>query len=49
MSITLEASAAATSDRAVAFACDWRFLPYALFAAEQIARLHPARACCWAA
>ena len=31
------------SDRAVVFACDGRYLPYALFAAEQIARLHPAR------
>jgi len=43
MAITLEASAAAASDRAVVFACDGRYLPYALFAAEQVARLHPAR------
>ncbi len=43
MAITLEASAPASSDRAVAFACDGRYLPYALLAAEQIARLHPAR------
>lgn len=43
MPITLEASSAATSDRAVVFACDERYLPYALFAAEQIACLHPGR------
>ena len=43
MAITLEASAAAASDRAVVFACDGRYLPYALFAAERIALLHPRR------
>jgi hypothetical protein len=43
LSITLQASAPATSDRAVVFACDGRYLPYALFAAARIAALHPAR------
>lgn len=43
MTISLEASTAAASDRAVVFACDGRYLPYALFAAEQIARLSPRR------
>jgi hypothetical protein len=43
MAISLEASSAAASDRAIVFACDGRYLPFALFAAEQIARLRPRR------
>ena len=38
MAISLEASVPAAWDRAIVFACDGRYLPYALFAAEQIAR-----------
>lgn len=43
MSIRIEAAVPARSDTAVVFACDARYLPYALFAAEQIARSHPER------
>lgn len=37
------ASGPARSDQAVVFACDRRYLPYALFAAARLAALHPAR------
>ena len=43
MAISLETSVPAAWDRAIVFACDGRYLPYALFAAEQIARLNPRR------
>jgi hypothetical protein len=43
MTIRNEAAVPARSDTAAVFACDGRYLPYALFAAEQIARQHPAR------
>ena len=43
MAITLEASAPARGDRAVVFACDEGYAPFALMAAEAIARLHPDR------
>ena len=43
MAITLEASAPARGDRAVVFACDEGYAPYALMAAERIAALHPDR------
>ena len=43
MAITLEASAPPRSDRAVVFAGDARWVRFALLAADQIARLHPAR------
>ena len=43
MAITFEASLPAASDRAVVFACDGRYLPYALFAAARMAALHPGR------
>lgn len=41
--ITLVAEAPARFDRAVVFACDGRYLPYALFAADRIAALNPDR------
>lgn len=37
------ASGPAGSDQAVVFACDARYLPYALFAAARLAALHPTR------
>ena len=43
MAVTLEASTPARADRAVVFACDGQYARYAMLAAEQIARLHPAR------
>jgi hypothetical protein len=43
MAIELEASAPARGDRAVVFACDEGYAPFALMAAEAIARLHPDR------
>jgi hypothetical protein len=43
MAITLEASKAATFERAIVFACDEGYAPYALMAAERIAQLHPSR------
>ncbi len=43
MSATLAASAPARADRAIVFACDGRYLPYALFAADRLARLPTSR------
>jgi hypothetical protein len=43
MAVELAAANAQTADTAVAFACDARYLPYAAFAAAQIAALNPAR------
>lgn len=43
MAIRFEASDPARSDTAVVFACDGRYLPYALFAADRLAALDPAR------
>jgi hypothetical protein len=43
MAISLTASRPAGSRRAVVFACDGNYARYALFAASQIARLHPDR------
>ena len=43
MAITFDASQPAWSDRAVVFACDGRYLPFALLAADRLAALHPAR------
>lgn len=43
MTISLTASCPATHDKAVVFACDSNYARYALFAADQIARLHPNR------
>lgn len=43
MGITFDASRPARSDRAVVFACDGRYLPYALVAADRLAALHPVR------
>ena len=43
MAISLEASAPARADRAMVFACDEGYAPFALMAAERIAALHPER------
>ena len=43
MAITLEASAPARADRAIVFACDEGYAPFALMAAERIAALNPGR------
>lgn len=43
MQTTLRASSPARSRRAVAFCCDDRYLPYASFAADQLARISPDR------
>lgn len=43
MAIALNASGPARSDRAVVFAADGNYLPYALVAASQLARLAPGR------
>jgi Glycosyl transferase family 8 len=43
MAITLEADMPPRSDRAVVFASDGKYGRFALFAADQIARLHPER------
>jgi hypothetical protein len=43
MAITLDASTPARAGSAVVFACDEGYAPYALMAAERIARLHPER------
>lgn len=43
MTITLTSPRPAAARKAVAFCCDDHYLPYALFAADQIARLHPQR------
>ncbi len=43
METTLEASRPATARKAVAFCCDDRYLPYASFAADQLARISPDR------
>ena len=43
MSVTLAASTPARADRAIVFACDGRYLPYAIFAADRLARLPAAR------
>lgn len=43
MTPSLSASGPAQHDKAVVFACDSNYAPFALFAAEQIARLHPDR------
>lgn len=43
MAILLEASTPPRAERAIVFACDGQYARYAMLAAEQIARLHPAR------
>ncbi|SMY07222.1 glycosyltransferase family 8 protein [Flavimaricola marinus] len=43
MLITTQSDRPASARRAVAFCCDGNYLPYALFAASQIAALHPER------
>lgn len=43
MTISFEASAPAHADRAIVFACDEGYAPYALMAAARIAELHPNR------
>ena len=43
MTVELAAADAQAADTAVAFACDARYLPYAAFAAAQIAALNPGR------
>jgi hypothetical protein len=43
MAVTLEAASPPGADRAVVFACDRAYLPFATFAAAQIAALHPER------
>jgi hypothetical protein len=43
MTVTLEAASPPRADRAVVFACDRAYLPFASFAAAQIAALHPER------
>lgn len=43
MTISLRSSKPAASDHAIVFACDGNYLGFALHAAEQIARLAPAR------
>jgi lipopolysaccharide biosynthesis glycosyltransferase len=43
MAVTMSAAEPAGSRQAVVFACDGNYTRYALFAADQIARLHPGR------